>query len=244
MKFDSAVACNQQTNFATGIQFSASTQIQLTAEDHLAYFCIRAMSSTNTAGFARLRVDTQAPVVTLVFEPRNSNIKAQSSENNVKWEYIRSQSSLNCDQSNAELFSPQVSGLDYYKSDQKLLYTEDNGFWLCFRATDVAGNAGYAKQQIANITLPTPGQADDKTGGNLGMIIISISLMITLIGLTAYYVVRQKRRLVIQSEKPQRQPPISKQNNPPIKEAEDQTKSVTHQSIEPLDYLKPDQDDR
>ncbi|MCY4088737.1 MAG: hypothetical protein OXF49_01230 [Candidatus Saccharibacteria bacterium] len=180
--------CNRQTDFSQGISIDQipslnnlnkkyEQTLSLTEGDHNFYYCVRAINSIQTQGFANLKIDAKAPTINLQLQ--DSTLTAKTNEDNVRFSYIKSQEDIVCNQSSQAKF--QKSNIDYHINSRIELFDQDNGYWICFRAEDQVQNVAWAKQKIENITR-IASESSDKQGNNQDIIAVIIVLILLGVG--------------------------------------------------------------
>ena len=242
LKSTDAIDCGSDTDFSEAVSFDSSEPIRLTEQDHLLYFCFRGVNATNTAGYARIRVDTRVPEIALEID--ETSITATAEGNNLRWSYLRTDDELDCNPSDADRFADN-SDFDKHLGRTAQLNELDNGKWFCFQAADVAGsNYGYAKQQISGITVKAPG-GGVSTRGQTDIIIITAFLMLSGGGFVVYLVIKHKKSAGIKAVETK---PAEEQTPPTVKRRKrkrpQKSAAVEEDVIQPLDYLKKNREEK
>ncbi len=242
LKTDASIGCNAETDFETAIDFSNTPEIELTEEDHKRYFCVKGVSSTNQASFARIQVDTHIPKVKL--KVTEKLISASADKENLDWEYLRIEDELDCSQNDSERFA-KVSD-DKYQGQKSQLSELDNGFWFCFRARDNNGNSGYAKKQINDITAKPPGSSSTSSRGQTDILIITIIAIGGGVGFIIYTLIKKKREVMVDDYlNPTNETVIDKDKSLFGKQKNKKKiqDDAEEEIIQPLDYLKKNKDE-
>ncbi|MYB40467.1 hypothetical protein F4X86_04355 [Candidatus Saccharibacteria bacterium] len=242
VKSASVFDCGRQTDFSSATDFSSQGEIKLAEADHLKYFCVRGFNATNVAGFARLRVDARIPSVKLKLD--GTSITASAGQGNLDWEYLKTETELDCDHGDDSLFEDEFN-FDKHKGNASQLSELDNELWFCFRAVDeTGGNYGYAKQQISGITAKAPGDSGGGSRGQLDVLIIAGVLILVGGGFLTYVFLQKKKQLagktepvaVVEAERP-----VKKRRRRRRKDGAGPT--ADSDIVQPLDYLKKEEDE-
>ena len=239
LKVNTNARCDDQTDFATAVNFSDKKQIALTRDDHQLYFCVRGINSINSTSFAKIRVDTQKPQVELVVE--TDSISASADKNIESWEYLKTEREPDCTQSAADKF--EEASFDKHQGQKSQLSKLDNGLWFCFRATDKFSNSGYAKKQISGITHQAPGE-NTADGRDTADIAIIVGIIILAVSGFLVHTFLQKRRQAMISGNQQADTANDSQSSGSRrrKRKNNETPVTKEEIIQPLDYLKRDKD--
>ena len=238
VRADAEISCNTETNFEEANDFSNKRAIDLTTDDHQHFFCVRGVNKTNTASFAIIEVNAQAPTVDLKI--KDDVIKASASGDDLSWRYFKIEDQPDCDDGDQELF--ESASFDKYQGNTSQLNKLDNDLWFCFQAIDDFGNAGYAKTQISGITSEAPGDEQGQSRGQRDIIILVLTSLTIGAGLIVFFIIKKRHRkassidpfLTTSGSRLQKHKQSKKQK---------ETDGEDDDSIQPLNYLKGDDDE-
>lgn len=246
IKATSQIECNAEADFANATELSNSHKIKLRDEDNQQYFCVRGINSTNTASFARLKVNLVSLEITL--EVDDDSIFAKAEGDDLTWEYLKTENELDCDEGDLDQFKD--INIDKHTGKKSQLTKLDNDYWFCFRAVDEFGNSAYAKKQISGITKEAPGDSQESSNNEVDIIIITSVLIIISVGFVVYVFWEKKKQFKAGSDPDSTpQTPVKKKRILSIKlpkkqksESAQETDAPEDEIIQPLDYLKKDKD--
>ena len=237
VRADAKISCGNETNFEEAVDFSDDQTIGLSPDDHQHFFCIRGVNKTNTASFAILEANIFTIKVELVIDDEEI-LKAGAEEEDLSWSYFKSEDEPECDKSDRQAF--KSPSFDNYRGSSSRLNRLDNDLWFCFQAVDAFGNAGYAKKRIRGITTAPPGSETATSRGQTDIIIIAAASIVGGLGLVVFIFLNKRRQATSAIN------PFTTRNEAarrrPKKKAKKEKQAEDDEIIQPLDYLKGDDD--
>ena len=238
VRADAKINCGNETNFEEAVDFSDDRTISLNPDDHQHFFCVRGVNKTNTASFAILEANILAIKIKLEIDDGEILIASAEGET-LDWSYFKSEDEPDCDESNRQAF--ESPSFDNYRGSSSQLNSLDNDLWFCVQAVDSFGNAGYAKKRISGITTAPPGDETATSRGQTDIIIITAASIVAGLGVVVFIFLSKRRQAMpaidaftVRNETTRRRQPKKK--------AQKEKPTEDDETIQPLDYLKGDDD--
>ncbi len=130
----------------------ASNSLILRESDNNRWYCFKAKDKLGNSSFKKYKVegiDATPPEIIIRQDGRLLSATLRNEET-VNWEYVFSPSDVNCDEGTFR------NNLSKMQGSRITLTTDRVNYYYCFRATDVAGNFGFAKYKIESVDFLTP----------------------------------------------------------------------------------------
>ena len=238
VRADAEINCGNGINFEEAVDFSDDQTIELSPNDHQHFFCVRGVNKTNTASFAILEANLFTIKVKLEIDDEEI-LRASAEGEDLSWAYFKSEDEPDCDESDRQTF--ESPNFDNYRGSSSQLNRLDNDLWFCFQAIDGFGNADYAKKRISGITTAPPGDETASSRGQTDIIIITAASIVAGLGLVTF-IFLNKRRQAISAIDPFAARNKAARRRRPKKKARQEKQADDDEIIQPLDYLKGDDD--
>ena len=137
----------------------ASNSLILRESDNNRWYCFKAKDKLGNSSFKKYKVEGIDATPPEIIIRQNGRVLSAvlRNEETVNWEYVFSPSDVNCD---GGTFRNNLSKM---QGNRVTLTTDRVNYYYCFRATDVAGNFGFAKYKVESVDFLTPNISLEKT---------------------------------------------------------------------------------